>query len=265
MPPSLAERLRKAGIRHYDELIHDQKKDWLVKNFKAEGTAPACPVNVSRPDKAFMCGRARIFICLIALFWIAEGVLPAAPLGFSPALWGEAAKRGDIRILWTAVLISLVVLLVMMPCGVFWLLYRSRTAGDAAPEEPEIKWAAISLYLAVVSAIAVGLAGGGFGGAFAAIGAREMTDFYIGVALLIAVLACIFLLPCGVSWLLYRRRWFRTSMAVSLASVVSSLSPVIMLIPLAPIIYDGMFRQDAQSKVKSSETVTVGYLLTFPY
>jgi len=48
MPSSLAERLRKAGIRHYDELIHDQKKDWLVKNFKAEGAAPAYPVNVSR-------------------------------------------------------------------------------------------------------------------------------------------------------------------------------------------------------------------------
>jgi hypothetical protein len=48
MPPSLAERLRKAGIRHYDELIHDQKKDWLVKNFKAEGAAPAYPANVSR-------------------------------------------------------------------------------------------------------------------------------------------------------------------------------------------------------------------------
>ena len=48
MPLSLAERLRKAGIRHYVELIHDQKKDWLVKNFKAEGAAPAYPVNVSR-------------------------------------------------------------------------------------------------------------------------------------------------------------------------------------------------------------------------
>ncbi|MDO8717269.1 MAG: hypothetical protein Q7J73_10780 [Dehalococcoidales bacterium] len=48
MPPSLAERLRKAGIRHYDVKIHDQKKDWLVKNFKAEGAAPAYPVNVSR-------------------------------------------------------------------------------------------------------------------------------------------------------------------------------------------------------------------------
>ena len=48
MPPSLAERLRKAGIRHYDELIHDQAKDWLIKNFKAEGSAPAYPINVSR-------------------------------------------------------------------------------------------------------------------------------------------------------------------------------------------------------------------------
>jgi len=48
MQSSLAERLRKAGIRHYNELIHDQKKDWLVKNFKAEGSAPTYPVNVSR-------------------------------------------------------------------------------------------------------------------------------------------------------------------------------------------------------------------------
>jgi len=62
MPPSLAERLRKAGIRHYDELIHDQPKDWLIKNFparqsggsarlfggKAGGSAPKYPVNVAR-------------------------------------------------------------------------------------------------------------------------------------------------------------------------------------------------------------------------
>ena len=31
-----------------DFLIHDQPTDWLVKNFKAEGAAPAYPVNVSR-------------------------------------------------------------------------------------------------------------------------------------------------------------------------------------------------------------------------
>ena len=48
MPPSLAERLRKAGIHHYDVLIHDQPKEWLLKNFKAEGASPAYPVNVSR-------------------------------------------------------------------------------------------------------------------------------------------------------------------------------------------------------------------------
>ena len=48
MTKSLGERLRKAGIRHYDELIHDQSKDWLVKNFKAEGAAPKYPVNIAR-------------------------------------------------------------------------------------------------------------------------------------------------------------------------------------------------------------------------
>lgn len=45
---SLAERLRKAGLRHYDVLIHDQAKDWLIKNFKAEGSTHAYPINVSR-------------------------------------------------------------------------------------------------------------------------------------------------------------------------------------------------------------------------
>ena len=48
MSPSLARRLRKAGIRHYDELIHDQTRDWLLKNFKAEGAAPKYQVNVAR-------------------------------------------------------------------------------------------------------------------------------------------------------------------------------------------------------------------------
>jgi len=48
MTSSLGERLRKAGIRHYDELIHDQPKDWLIKTFKAEGAKPEYPVNVSR-------------------------------------------------------------------------------------------------------------------------------------------------------------------------------------------------------------------------
>jgi len=43
---SLRDRLRKAGIRHYDELIHDQTEEWLVQNF-SEG-ATDYPVNVAR-------------------------------------------------------------------------------------------------------------------------------------------------------------------------------------------------------------------------
>ncbi len=43
---SLADRLRKAGIRHYDKLIHDQPKRWLIKNF-SQG-ADEYPVNVAR-------------------------------------------------------------------------------------------------------------------------------------------------------------------------------------------------------------------------
>jgi len=34
---SLDERLRKAGIRHFDVLIHDQPKEWLIKNFSQGG------------------------------------------------------------------------------------------------------------------------------------------------------------------------------------------------------------------------------------
>jgi hypothetical protein len=43
---SLRDRLRKAGIRHYDELIHDQTEEWLIRNF-SEG-ATDYPVNVAR-------------------------------------------------------------------------------------------------------------------------------------------------------------------------------------------------------------------------
>ena len=43
---SLRDRLRKAGIRHYDELIHDQTKEWLVRNFSQGATD--YPVNVAR-------------------------------------------------------------------------------------------------------------------------------------------------------------------------------------------------------------------------
>jgi len=42
---SLKDRLRKAGIRHYDKLIHDQPKEWLIENFSRGATA--YPVNVA--------------------------------------------------------------------------------------------------------------------------------------------------------------------------------------------------------------------------
>ena len=44
--PFLRVQLRKAGIRHYDELIHDQPQEWLIKNF-SQG-ADEYPVNVAR-------------------------------------------------------------------------------------------------------------------------------------------------------------------------------------------------------------------------
>jgi len=40
------DRLRKAGIRHFDVLIHDQPREWLIKNF-SQGAAQY-PVNVAR-------------------------------------------------------------------------------------------------------------------------------------------------------------------------------------------------------------------------
>lgn len=42
---SQKDRLRRAGIRHFDELIHDQPKEWLLKNF-SKG-ADEYPVNVA--------------------------------------------------------------------------------------------------------------------------------------------------------------------------------------------------------------------------
>ena len=44
-PNSLRDRLRNAGIRHYNELIHDQPKEWLIKNFSER--ADEYPVNVA--------------------------------------------------------------------------------------------------------------------------------------------------------------------------------------------------------------------------
>ena len=43
---SLKDRLRKAGIRSFDVLIHDQDQDWLIKNFKQGATV--YPINVAR-------------------------------------------------------------------------------------------------------------------------------------------------------------------------------------------------------------------------
>jgi len=43
---SLRYRLRKAGIHSYDVLIHDQSKEWLIKNFSQGATV--YPVNVAR-------------------------------------------------------------------------------------------------------------------------------------------------------------------------------------------------------------------------
>ena len=48
MPPStiLTARLKSGGLRHFDELIHDQPREWLQENFR-EG-ASDYPVNVAR-------------------------------------------------------------------------------------------------------------------------------------------------------------------------------------------------------------------------
>ncbi|MBI4676101.1 MAG: hypothetical protein HY748_00790 [Elusimicrobia bacterium] len=43
---TLEERLKKAGVQHFDEPIHEQPKDWLAKNFPPDGGA--YPVNVAR-------------------------------------------------------------------------------------------------------------------------------------------------------------------------------------------------------------------------
>jgi hypothetical protein len=44
--PSLAARLKKAGIRHFDQLIHEQSEEWLIKNFPVH--KDEYPVNVTR-------------------------------------------------------------------------------------------------------------------------------------------------------------------------------------------------------------------------
>ncbi len=44
---SLKARLRKSGIRHYDLLIHDQPKDWLLRTF-ASRSKKNYPINISK-------------------------------------------------------------------------------------------------------------------------------------------------------------------------------------------------------------------------
>ncbi|MEA1928010.1 MAG: hypothetical protein U9N73_07365 [Candidatus Auribacterota bacterium] len=46
MKTSLKDRLKAAGIRHFDDLIHDQSREWLQKYFKKG--ASKYPVNVAR-------------------------------------------------------------------------------------------------------------------------------------------------------------------------------------------------------------------------
>ncbi len=45
MKASLDDRLKAAGIRHFDELIHNQSREWLIKNFR-KGSSKY-PVNVA--------------------------------------------------------------------------------------------------------------------------------------------------------------------------------------------------------------------------
>jgi hypothetical protein len=46
LPPLLAARLKSGGLRHFDELIHEQSRDWLLENFQAG--ASDSPINVAR-------------------------------------------------------------------------------------------------------------------------------------------------------------------------------------------------------------------------
>lgn len=45
LPPTIKERLRKIDVRHFDELIHDQDKDWLINKFSKGATD--YPVNIT--------------------------------------------------------------------------------------------------------------------------------------------------------------------------------------------------------------------------
>lgn len=207
-----------------------------------------------------------------AFFLFTEGAALAAPLGITPESWGKAAAGGDIRIyLKLIILLAAILLLLILPGGVFWLLSR-QSAGDASsaePEEPVKKRALTAIYAATVSAIAAGLLGGGLVGILPAImgagggGGNRVLSFYFATGFFIAIAEFMFLLPCGVSWLLFRNRWFRTSIAVSLLLTAVYISPVISVIPLASLTYNGMFKTDYRSKAASSETTKAKGLTTF--
>ena len=71
----LRERLRKLSIWHFDELIHDQPKEWLLKNFSKGATD--YPINVSllfrniiwQTRERIIKGEKPLFKELIRTFW----------------------------------------------------------------------------------------------------------------------------------------------------------------------------------------------------
>ncbi len=71
---TLEERLKKAGILHFDELIHEQLKPWLVQNFPPDGGV--YPINVARlirnliwQTKERVAGGAPPFKDLLRTYW----------------------------------------------------------------------------------------------------------------------------------------------------------------------------------------------------
>lgn len=208
--------------------------------------------------------RVKISLYTFAVLWLGAGRSLAAPLGASPEAWGKAAAGGDIRIFLVSILLlPAILLLLILPGGVFRLLSRRGTteAAAAPPEEPVKKWAVVALYAAVVSAVAAGLIWGGLAGIFPGLmgagGGKGAMPFYLVAAFCIAVAELLFLFPCGVSWLLLRNSWFRTSIAASVLILWICIAPISWIIPFAPIIYGSMSDQVSPSKKVVSGTVKV--------
>lgn len=75
LPKLQKDRLRKLGIRHFDDLIHDQPREWLIKYF-SKG-ADEYPVNVSmlmrnlvwQQRERIMSGKKPLLKELIRTFW----------------------------------------------------------------------------------------------------------------------------------------------------------------------------------------------------